>query len=111
MIRQILKALFSSVSASSYAKGSSDLKPTPSEEKVIIEICEGFRNLAGGHFAMKQEGIPRPTPGQNQLLEAIIDAIYSPTSQLKTREMAESWAYENCLPIVTESEWRKKLPA
>ena len=108
MIRKILKALFSSASAKRSVQGRIDRPPASNEERFVIEICEGFKSLAGAYFTLKQQGKPRPARGTNQLLEAIIDEIYSPTTRLKTIEMAESWAYETCIPIVTESERRKK---
>lgn len=67
-------------------------------------VCEGYKVMAAVCFSQKEKGEPRPVRGSNKIFEMIVDGIYAPDSKIKTREIAELWAYDLAQKVISEND-------
>ena len=74
---------------------------TPDKEQAaaIGKLCDGWAQIAGGVYLLKQSGQPKQA-GRSDLELTIINYIYQDPSPVTTKEMAESAGFQFCLPVM-----------
>ena len=74
-------------------------KPDAKQAAAIGKMCEGWAQIAGGVFLLKQGGQPKQA-GRFELETTIINYIYQDPSSVTTKELAESAGYQFCILVM-----------